>query len=144
MWMSFLCPSYASSYASAPIIGVIVQPIPPTIDVRLPVVAGPALRLVRPLLLPGGLGRWQVCRRARRWLRASLPPLLEARRAAAAENVFSAIRDAEQHFHRQVTAIAERTIAATPVRDAAGDTDGSLITDLRRLRSALLADRNAD
>jgi GTP-binding protein EngB required for normal cell division len=122
----------------APIVGPLPALIPPTIDPSPPVVPLPSLRLSRPPLLPGVLGRRQVRRRLWRWLRSNLLTALEARRAAIDASLAATLRHAEDQFHRQLTDLTNRTIAAIAANPApvAAPLDAP-VAELRRLRTEL-------
>jgi hypothetical protein len=128
-----------------PIIGPLPAPIPPAIEPSLPAIELPALQLARAPLLPGVLGRRQVRRRLWRWLRANLPAVLKARRAASDANLTAAVRHAEEQFQRQLSALAAQAIASLTAEPAplVAPQDAPF-AELRRLRAVLLEDVNGD
>lgn len=118
----------------------------PAVDFPPPVVALPPTRFTRSFLLPSALGRRQVCRRARRWMQTALPGLIDARRAAIATTITDTLQQAEQQFHRQVTAAVEAAIANATRMDTAVaiPADDTVAAALRGLRRSLCDECNDD
>lgn len=105
----------------------------PSLEFSLPVVP-----LERGALLPGSLGRRQVLRRRRRWLRENLERLRRERHAAACHAVEAWLRSLEDRSHRRL-----RKIAGAICGPTAGSTwhpahyDEELPSELQRLRIEL-------
>jgi len=122
----------------SPIIGRVEPPVPAAIECPPPLVALPPMHVARPLLLPGRFGRLQARRRARHWVRDTLPAMLNARRAAVTANITAAIRKADTQFHRQLVAWAEQCAAEPPMAAPIPATDEMVTSQLRVLRTALM------
>jgi len=89
------------------------------------------------------MGRWQVRRRAWRWMRATLPATLRARRVAIDASVSQALRRADGEYRRQLGDIAERMVAdATRAPAPQAGADSAVVDELRSLRARLQEDCN--